>query len=159
VRASLDNIQDFLACKRIALVGISRDPADFSAKLFEEFRRQGYEVVLVNPNATDVQGWPCVANVRQIHPPVEAALLLTTPAITMEVVRECAEAGIKRVWMYRSHGEGAVNLKAVHFCEERGIRVIPGQCPFMFLADVAAVHKLHAFVSKVTGRFPKHSNA
>ena len=32
--SSLETIEDFLAEKRIAMVGISRDPANFSVKLF-----------------------------------------------------------------------------------------------------------------------------
>jgi len=55
-RASMETIEDFLAQKRIAMAGISRDPASFSVKLFEELCRRGYDVVPVNPNAAEVQG-------------------------------------------------------------------------------------------------------
>ena len=55
-RASFETIEDFLAQKRIAMAGISRDPANLSVKLFEELTRRGYDVVPVNPNTTVVQG-------------------------------------------------------------------------------------------------------
>ena len=48
--ASLEIIEDFLAQKRIAIAGISRDSASDSVKLFEELCRRGYDVVPVNPN-------------------------------------------------------------------------------------------------------------
>src|SRR5208282_3588060 len=110
---SLDTIEDFLAQKRIAVVGISRDPASFSASLFKELCRRGYDVVPVNPNAMFVQGRPCFARVQDIQPPVDAALLLTAAEATETVVHDCDEANIRRVWMYRAAGQGAVNQQAI----------------------------------------------
>ena len=156
---SLETIEDFLAQKRIAMVGVSRHPKDFSVDLFQELRQRGYDMVPVNPKGAEVMGLPCYPRVQEIQPPVDGALLMTTPEVTDEVVSDCAAAGIRRVWMYRAGGKGAVSLKAVAFCQEHGIQVIPGQCPFMFLAGVAGVHKFHGFVRKITGRYPKHQHA
>jgi len=156
--ASLEVIEDFLAQKRIAMVGISRDPANFSVKLFEELCRRGYDVVPVTPNAAEVQGRRCFARVQDVQPPVEGALVMTSPDVTETVVSDCAEAGIPRVWMYRATGKGSVSEKAVAFCEERGIRLVPGQCPYMFLPEAAGVHRFHGFVRKIIGRYPRHEH-
>ena len=156
---ALESIEDFLAQKRIAMVGVSRHPKDFSADLFQELRRRGYDMVPVNPKVREVMGLPCYPRVQEIQPPVDGALLMTTPEVTDEVVSDCAAAGIRRVWMYRAGGKGAVSLKAVAFCQEHGIQVIPGQCPFMFLPGAGGVHKFHGFVRKITGRYPKHQHA
>jgi predicted CoA-binding protein len=158
-RASMETIEDFLAQKRIAMAGISRDPANFSVKLFEELCRRGYDVVPVNPNAEQVQGRRCFARLQDIQPPVEAALLMTSPEVTETVVNDCAEAGIRRVWMYRAGGKGAVSRQAVQFCRERAIQVVPGQCPFMFLPDTAGFHRFHGFVRKITGRYPRRMSS
>ena len=158
-RASLETIEDFLAQKRIAMPGISRDPANFSVKLFEELCRRGYDVVPVNPNVAEVQGRRCFARVQDIQPPVEAALLMTSPEATETVVNHCAEAGIRRVWMYRAAGQGAVSAKAVAFCHAQGMQVVPGQCPFMFLPEAAGFHRFHGFVRKITGRYPLRTAA
>ncbi|HUJ95946.1 MAG TPA: CoA-binding protein [Terriglobales bacterium] len=153
---SMETIQDFLAQKRIAMVGISRHPRDFSEHLFKELCRRGYDVVPVNPNATEVLGRHCFAQVQEIEPPVQAALLMTSPAATDAVVHDCAEAGIDRVWMYRSGRRGgAVSGKAIQFCHEHGIRVVPGQCPFMFWRDAGAGHRIHGFIRKITGGYPR----
>ena len=157
--ASLEIIEDFLAQKRIAMVGISRDPASDSGRLFTELRGRGYDVVPVNPHTEEVQGWRCFARVQDIQPPVEAALVMTTPDVTEAVVNDCAEAGIQRVWMYRGIGKGSVSEKAIAICEERGMRVVPGQCPFMFLSEAAGVHRFHGFVRKIMGRYPRHEHA
>jgi uncharacterized protein len=152
---SLEIIEDFLDQKRIAMVGVSRDPASDSVKLFEELCRRGYDVVPVNPNMAEVRGRRCFAHVQDIQPPVKAALLMTTPEVTETVVNDCAEAHIPRVWMYRGTGKGSVSAKAIAFCAEHGIRVVPGQCPFMFLPDAAGVHRFHGFIRKITGRYPR----
>lgn len=54
--ASLEAIEDFLQQKRIAMAGVSRNPASFSVILFKELCRRGYDVVPVNPNTREVQG-------------------------------------------------------------------------------------------------------
>jgi predicted CoA-binding protein len=156
-RASRETIEDFLAQKRIALAGISRDPASDSGKLFEELCRRGYDIVPVNPSASEVQGRRCFARVQDIQPPVEAVLLMTSPEATETVVNDCAEAGIRRVWMYRGTGKGSVSAKAIAFCQERGIQVVPGECPFMFLPDTAGFHRFHGLVRKITGRYPRRT--
>jgi predicted CoA-binding protein len=92
--------------------------------------------------------------VGEVQPPPEAALLLTPPTATERVVRECAEAGVKRVWMHRGGGSGAVSPEAVAFCRDRGIEVVDGECPFMFLPDAGWFHGVHRFVRRLSGRLP-----
>jgi uncharacterized protein len=157
--ASLDLIEDFLAEKRIAMIGVSKNPKDFSVSLFDELCRRGYDIVPVNPNVADVRGRRCFARVQDVQPPVTAALLMTSPKVTESVVADCAEAGIRKVWMYRAGGAGAVSPKAVAFCQGKEIEVIPGECPFMFLPGAGGVHRFHGFFRKITGRFPHHHAA
>src|SRR5579864_3242247 len=107
-------IDGFLSQKRLAVVGVSRNAADFSRSVLREFEKQGYEVVPVNPGATDLDGKRCFAHVTEIEPPVDAALLFTTPSHTADVVDECITAHIHHVWMHRGAGStGAVNEHAV----------------------------------------------
>jgi uncharacterized protein len=159
MQASLEIILDFLAHKRMAMAGISRDPANLSVKLFQELIGRGYDVAPVNPNLGEVEGRRCFGRVQDIEPPVEAVLVMTSPDVTETVVRDCAEAGVSTIWMYRAVGKGSVNQKALEFCQERGIRVIPGECPFMFLPGSAGVHRFHGFVRKITGRYPRRMAA
>lgn len=156
--ASLETITNFLAQKRIAIAGVSRDPASFSAKLFEEFCRRGYDVVPVNPHTPVIQGRRCYARLQDVEPPVQAVLLMTSPEVTDTVVRDCAEAGVPLVWMYSAGVKGAVSSQAIQFCREREIQVVPGQCPLMFLPDTAGIHRLHGFFRKITGRYPRRAS-
>ena len=137
------------------MVGISRERQHISVPLFEEFQRRGCDVPPVNPNAKEIMGRRCFARVQDIQPPPDAALLFTPPAVTNTVVRDCAEAGITRIWMHRGGGQGAVSSEAVEFCQSNGIVVVPGQCPFMFLKPVRHVHWVHRCFAKLLGHYPQ----
>jgi predicted CoA-binding protein len=151
---SLETIEDFLAQKRIAMVGISRETPSISVSLFKELCRRGYEVVPVNPNVKEVIGRKCFACVQDIEPPVDSALLMTSPGVTEAVVNDCIEFGIKRIWMYRAGGQGAVSENAVEICREKGINVI---CSFPKLgasigSTVACANSLAAIQGSLTLR-------
>jgi predicted CoA-binding protein len=143
-------VNDFLARRRIAMVGVSRSAKDFTRAVFREFQARGYDAVPVNPQLKEVEGRPCYASVGDIQPPVEGALVMTPPAVSGEVVRECGEAGIPRVWMVR----GAESRDAVECAGERGMEVIAGQCPFMFLPDSAWFHRAHGWLLQIAGKYP-----
>ena len=154
-RTTRAQIDEFLAQKRIAMVGLSRHPQDFTRHILREFVRRGYEVIPVHPHTKVLAGHVCYEKVQDIKPPVAAALLVTRPEVSERVVRECAEAGIKQVWLHRGGGAGAVSGEAVAFCHQHGINVIAGECPLMFLDPPAFIHRVHGFVKKVMGSYPK----
>jgi predicted CoA-binding protein len=151
---SLEDIGEFLATKRLAIVGASRDPKHFSRGLFREFLAKGYDVVPVNPQATEIEGRRCFARVADITPPVEAALLITPAATTDEALRECSEAAIKRIWIYQAGRDEEVHEHAVGACRAQGSTVIEGYCPFMFLPKPVFFHRVHRFFMKVAGSYP-----
>lgn len=151
----MEHIRDFLARKRLAVVGVSQQPNDFSRIVLREFRKRGYQVAAVNPHATEVDGEPCHARVQDVIPPVDWVLLMTSPAVTDTVVRDCSAAGVSRVWMFRAGGKGSVSGDAVRFCEERGIAVVAGECPMMFLPGAAWFHGLHGWIRKISRTYPR----
>jgi predicted CoA-binding protein len=158
-RASIETVQDFLAQKRIAMVGVSRRKNDFSVSLFQEFRGRGYDMVPVNPAMSQVAGLRCFARVQDIQPPVDAAIVMTSPAMSEQVVHDCVEAGIRRVWLYGPGGQGALNQRAVALCRAKSIDVVPGECPLMFWRDSFVGHRLHGFVLKIMGKYPQRDAA
>ena len=149
------SIDRFLNERRLAVVGVSRDPRDFSREVCRAFTERGYEVHPVNAAGGEIDGHPFARRVGDVQPPVEAALLMTPPAATDDVVRDCVEAGVRRVWMHRGAGRGAVSEQAVAFGRDRGIDVIDGACPFMFLPDTGFGHRIHRFFMGLTGRLPR----
>ncbi|MDX9974258.1 MAG: CoA-binding protein [FCB group bacterium] len=148
------SINEFFSLKRIAFVGASRNERDFSRMLFKEFRRRAYDVIPVNPHAEEIDGVPCVAGVKDIHPAAEGALVMTSRDAAYRVLVECHEAGIRRVWLYGISGPGRVSAGAVEFCATHGISLVPGYCPFMFLPEPRLIHRCHRGVMKFLGTYP-----
>ena len=152
--SSMAIIRDFLAQKRIAVVGVSHDPKDFSRGLLRTLRERGYDAVAVNPELSSADESPCYARLTDISPQVDGVLVMTSPAVTDQIVQECAKLRIPRVWMYRAGGKGAVSPQAVEFCEDHGIAVVPGECPYMFLNESGWFHRFHGFIKKISGAYP-----
>ena len=152
---TMGQIDEFLAQRRLAVVGASRDPKQLSYLLWQEFRQRRYEAFPVNPSTAELDGQRCYASVTEIQPPVDAALIMTSPTLSERVVEECAAAGVKHVWLYRGMGSGSVSEAAIAKATEHGMNVVVGHCPFMFLPGTPIFHSLHAFGKKLTGSYPK----
>jgi predicted CoA-binding protein len=127
----------------------------FGTVLWQEFRQRRYDAVPVNREASEIDGQPCFAHVTDIKPGVDGVLIMVPKTETDQVVKDCAEAGVKHVWMCGGMAPGAATKTAVAFCEEKGIDVVKGLCPYMFLPGTPAFHAPHRIFRKLTGRFPK----
>jgi predicted CoA-binding protein len=134
-------VQDFLAQKRIAVVGVSDQRETGCNLAYRKFKETGYQVSAVNPRLTSFEGDPCYPDLKSIPEKPEAVFILTNPQVTDEVVQQCVELGIPRVWMHCMMGTKpglaanmtSVSQEAVRVCRENGITVIPGSCPNQFL--------------------------
>ncbi len=149
-------VEGFFEHKRLAVVGVSRNPKEFSRAVFRELLAQGYDVVGVNPTANEVDGRPCFSRLQDVSPPIEAALFLTPPTMTERLIQDCPEAGVRWVWLHKGAGAGAVSPASVEFCRTHGIQVVAGACPFMFLPHAGFGHRLHGLVLRILGRQPGH---
>jgi len=150
----LDLARDFLRAHRIALVGLSRNPKDFTRGLARELLRRGYDVVPVNAAASgsELEGCRTFAHVAEVTPPVEAALLFTAPATTEAVLRECADAGVRKVWLHRGAGHGAATPGALAFCAAHGLAAVHDLCPWMALPGARFPHTFHRAMRQRFGR-------
>jgi uncharacterized protein len=140
--AKLDNlVQDFLAQKKIAIVGVS-DKRDTGCNLaYKKLKENGYQVFAVNPRITTYEGAPCYSDLKSIPEKPDAVFILTSPKVTEQVVQQCVDLGIKHIWMHCMMGTKpglaasmtSVSQSAVEMCKANGISVIPGSCPNQFL--------------------------
>ncbi len=122
----------FLASRRIAVTGVSRDGGHGSNVVYERLRDRGYEVFAVNPNTDEVMGDRSYHSLSEIDGGVEAVVIGTSPAHAQETMEECAELGITQTWMHRSFGGGSVDSAAAEWGRRHGITVIDGGCPLMY---------------------------
>lgn len=147
---------EFLGNKRIAVTGVSRNPKGHGSNIvYQRLRERGYEVFAVNPNAEEVEGDPCYRDLRSIPGGVDAVVIGTRPETAEATMRECAELGIKHVWMHRLYGTGSVSDAATGLGRQHGITVIDGGCPLMFAPTADVGHKAMRFVFTMTGKVPK----
>lgn len=145
---------DFLAQKRIAIVGVTHDPMGWGRTLYDEFTKRGYETFAVNP-ARNIPGIDCYASLRDLPVKPDGVLLVVPPHVTAQVVQEVAELNIPRVWMHKGAGPGAVSKSAIEFCKEHNIATVYGVCPFMYLQPQGFGHKMHYTFAKWFGALPK----
>ena len=151
-----DAAQDFLACRRIAVTGVSREPKEHGGNIvYKRLRERGYDVFAVNPNATTLEGDTAYPDLRSIPGGVEAVVIATRPDRAAATVREAADLGVSRVWMHRSFGAGSVSPEATALGREHGMTVIDGGCPLMFGPTSDGGHKVMCAVLKMTGKVPR----
>lgn len=138
--------------QRVAVVGASDARDSFGRTVVRELRRRGRDVVAVHPTATSVAGEPAVATVAEAWP-VDLAVVMVPAPVAADVVRDCAAAGVARVWLFRGlGGSGSASAEAVAAAEEAGVELVPGACPLMFLEPVGLVHRIHRSVRRREGR-------
>ncbi len=151
-----DAASEFLAHKRVAVTGVSRDPKGHGGNVvYKRLRDRGYEVFPVNPNAAQVEGDTCYTDLRSIPDGVEAVVIGTTPEVAEETMRECAELGIKHVWMHRGPGAGSVSKAAADYGRGQGIAVIDGGCPCMFAPTADMGHRAMRVFLTMSGNVPR----
>ena len=144
----------FLANKRVAVTGVSRTPKTHGSNtIYKRLRERGYDVFAVNPNAGEVEGDRSYQDLKSIPGGVEAVVIATRPEYAEATMRECAELGIKHVWMHWGSGGTSVSPSATDYGRQNGITVIDGGCPLMFGPTADFGHKVMRVA--LAGRVPK----
>ena len=134
-------IKDFLAQKKIAVVGVSDKRETGCNMSYKKFKEAGYQVYGVNPRITTFEGDPCYPDLKSLPEKPDAVFILANPKVTEQVVQQCVDLGVKHVWMHCMMGTkpglatsmSSVSSDAVRMCRENGITVIPGSCPNQFI--------------------------
>jgi predicted CoA-binding protein len=138
--------REFLDQKRFAVAGVSATREDAANLIYRTLCERGYTVWGINPRIRTFRGEPCYPNVASLPAVPDVLVAVTRPPVTEDLVRQCIEAGVPRVWMHCMLGThprllkkmadtiGSVSPEAVRLCRENGIAVIPGSCPMQFLA-------------------------
>lgn len=153
-----EKVDDFLSQERIAVAGVSRakDAPAAANAIYRRLRDSGYQVYAINPNADEVEGDRCYHSIKDIPDKIDGIVIATPERATDQVVRECAEAGVSRVWMHNGiHSLGtSVSKSAVEFCQQHNMSVIAGACPLMFGKPSDGFHRFMRRGLALFGRLP-----
>ncbi len=151
-----DAAHEFLSSRRVAVMGVSREPDKHGANVvYRRLRERGYEVFAVNPNAETVEGDPCYASLSDIPGSVEAVVIGTRADRAQEAMNECIALGITHVWLHRAFGGSSVDPAAVKTGRAFGITVIDGGCPCMYAPTDDGGHRLIRAMCTLTGAVPR----
>lgn len=150
-------VRDFLAQKRIAVAGVSRDHSQHPVGnlIYRRLKKAGHDVFPVNPHMQSFEGEPCYPDLKSIPGGVDGVVAITRPEATEQIVRDCSDAGVPRVWMHQSMGQGSsVSPEAVEYCRQHDISVIAGTCPMMYGEGVDFGHACMRWMLGLSGRLP-----
>ena len=147
-------VHDFLAQKRIAVAGVSRNQSHHPVGnlIYRRLKKTGHDVFAVNPHMQTFEGEPCYPDLKSIPGGVEGVVIITRPEVTERIVHDCAEAKVRSVWMHQSIGKSSsVSPEAVEYCRQHDISVIAGACPMMFGPGTDVGHTCMRWFLKLTG--------
>lgn len=139
-------IDDFLAQRNLAFVGVSRDPKQFANAVYRHLREGGRTLYPVNPKADSVEDDRCYHSLADVPSPVDGVVVMVPPSAAAGVVRDALARGVPRVWLHRGVGKGTNTDEAVALCREAGVPVVDGACPLMFDEPVGGLHRMHHFL-------------
>ena len=108
----------------IASVGLSSNPEKESHWVVTYLKRQGYKIIPVNPNASEIMGEKAYPSLSEIPVKVEIVQIFRKPEDVPPVVDEAIKIGAKVVWMQ----EGIVNEEAGQKALDAGLFVVMDTC-------------------------------
>ena len=144
-------VDDFVAQRTLAVVGVSRTGKKFGNTIYRELKAKGYRLFAVHPSAAQVEGDRAYPSLKALPEAVGGVIICVPPAQAEQVVQDAAAAGIHRIWLQ----QGAESEAAVRFCQEYGLGVVAGECIMMFAAPVGFPHSMHRWVWKLFGKLPR----
>ena len=85
--------------RTVAVVGASSSRAKFGNKALRAFLAEGYRVLPINPNESEVEGLKTYASVLDVPGPIDMATVYVQPDVTLRLLDEFAQKGIPEVWV------------------------------------------------------------
>jgi predicted CoA-binding protein len=146
-----ESISLFLQQPHIAVVGVSRNKNKFGNAVYKTLKKKGIKVLPVNPHLTHFEGDKCFSSIETLPPDVKALFINTPPESTMKIVESACKRGIQHMWLQ----QGSSNDDVLKYLEGKDINYVADRCIMMFAQPVGSFHRIHRFLSKATGNFPK----
>ncbi len=111
-------------CRTIAVVGLSSNSARPSYGVASYMKAQGYRVIPVNPNETNVLGEPAYPSLAAVPGAIDLVNIFRKSEDVLPIVADAIARGAKAVWMQ----EGVINEQAAVRARESGLLVVMDRC-------------------------------
>jgi uncharacterized protein len=114
--------------KTVAVIGASSNRSKFGNKALRAFKHQGYTVIPINPNESEIEGHRAYASVLEVPGAIDSATVYVPPDIGVQVMDDLATKKIAEVWL-NPGADGrevvarakALGLKTIQACSIIGI--------------------------------------
>ena len=116
--------------KTVAVIGASHHRHKYGNKALRAFAKQGYSVIAVNPNESEVEGYRTYASVLDVPDAIDMATVYVQPDVAVQVIEELAQKGVPEVWL----NPGADAPAVVRRARELGVRTIQA-CSIMGIGE------------------------
>lgn len=120
--------------KTVAVIGASSNRAKFGNKALRAFERQGFRVLAINPNESEVEGHKTYASVLDVPDAIDIATVYVPAGVGVRVMDDLAKKGVPEVWLNPGADDDAVvararelGLKTVIACSIIGIGETPSR--------------------------------
>lgn len=123
-------IQSFLAARPVAVVGASSNRAKYGNIVLRNLRGRGWEVFAINPRESEIEGQPAYPALADCPRRPELAVVITPPAVSLQIVEEASRQGIPRVWLQPGAESEAVVMRA----GELGVDLVYDSCIMVMAA-------------------------
>lgn len=151
MKVTKSQIDSFLEKKRLAIAGVSRNEKKFGHIIFKELSKNGYEVLPINPQATEINGTTCYSTVESLPADIDSLLIVTPKYNTDDILRSAINRGIKNIWVQQLS-----NTKdTIKIAEEYNQEIIHDKCIFMFAEPTKGIHKFHRTINHIFGQLPR----
>jgi uncharacterized protein len=121
----MSGIPELLRSSRvIAVVGLSNKRARPSYSVSEYMQNQGYRIIPVNPNESEVLGEKSYARLEDIPEHVDIVNIFRRSEFVGPVVESAVRIGAKAVWMQEDVADDDAAKKA----REAGLYVVMDRC-------------------------------
>jgi hypothetical protein len=142
-------IKDFVASKRIAIVGVSQSTAKFGNSIYRDLKGKGYDVVPVHPTMEKFDQDPCFKNIQSIDPKVDGVLINVKKEHVKAIFDDAHQAGTKKIWLQ----QGSETPEAVQYGESLGMKIVSGSCIMMYAEPVKSVHAFHRWIWRLIKKY------
>ena len=120
-----DTIEAILKeCRTIAVVGLSSSPSRASHGVASYMRRNGYKVIAVNPNETEVFGEKAYPALSTLPGKVDLVDIFRRSSEAGAAVDDAIAVGAKAVWLQ----EGVIDEAAAQRALDAGLQVVMDRC-------------------------------
>ncbi|MEE8479100.1 MAG: CoA-binding protein [Candidatus Neomarinimicrobiota bacterium] len=119
-----ESIQNILAMKTIAVVGLSPKEVRPSYGVARYLQSVGYKIIPINPGHPEILGEKSYPTLKDIPIKVDVVDVFRRPEYVMPIAEAAIEIGAKAIWFQ----DGVINTEAAKKAADAGLLVVMDDC-------------------------------